>query len=493
MSTLTVFKGHNKSEIPFLPGKSLLDMLRSGGYPVNAPCGGDGRCGKCLVGLNENGVTKNVLACRTFPQEDCLVTLCEDDKRLSWNETYPRLSDLCERKGYGVAVDLGTTTVAAELFRLADGKTLGSACQWNAQRSCGGDVITRIDYCMKNTDGLSELSCIIRSQIAEMLTALCENNGILFEDISEIVVVGNTVMQHIFAGLSPESIAAAPFMPLTFFDDSTPYQLGGVHVFFSPCVAGYVGGDITSSLLHTGLFEHEGKSLFLDVGTNGEMVLGDTCGLTACAVASGPAFEGAELSCGMPAADGAVYSVELSDTGLSYCVIGGGEAKGLCGSGLLDLVACLLDLGYIDESGCLAENENGEAIFRLTDSVFLTQRDVRQLQLAKGAVATGVRLLLRDQKLTCDDLERVYLAGGFGNRLRAESAIRVGMLPREFAGKIVPVGNAALAGAERILLSFSSREGLRKIKENCHYIELSSTAWFDELFVEEMSFPENFK
>lgn len=490
MSTLTVYKNHKRAVISVTPGKSLLELLRGNGYAVNAPCGGHGRCGKCRVELTENGITKTVLACKTFPETDCEVTLPEEHTDLSWNDTTYSAVFASNRQGYGAAADLGTTTVAVKLYRLADGAALGSASQWNVQKSCGGDVITRIDYCMKHADGLGELNRMIRSQIREMIAGLCEEIGIAYRDISEIVLAGNTVMQHIFAGLSPISIASAPFTPQSLFDDGASYELDGVPVHLSPCVAGYVGGDITAGLLHTGLHKKEGRSLFIDVGTNGEMALGGADGFTACAVASGPAFEGAEITCGMSAAAGAVCAVELTEDGLSYQVLGGGEARGLCGSGLLDLVACLLDLGHIDESGCLEENENGEAVFYLTDKVYLTQRDIRQLQLAKAAVAAGIRLLLREQGLTFDELDMLYLAGGFGNRLRVESAVRIGMLPREMAGRIAPVGNAALAGAEQALLDPGSRKTLLAIRNNCRYIELSTASDFNDAFVEEMTFPE---
>ena len=490
MSTLIVSKNRIKRSIPYMPGQGLLDILRSAGYTVNAPCGGHGRCGKCQVGFTENGITKTVLACKTFPEADCLVTLSEEGADLSWNDVVSPTCGANTRSGYGAAVDLGTTTVAVKLFRLADSTALGSASQWNVQKSCGGDVITRIDYCMKQADGLAQLRSMIRRQTKDMLTALCQENGIVYSDMAEIFLVGNTVMQHIFAGLSPVSIASAPFTPQSLFDDGTSCELCGVPVIFSPCVAGYVGGDITAGLLHTGLYERVGKALFIDVGTNGEMALGGSGGFTACAVASGPAFEGAEIACGMPAADGAVCSVELTENGLHYEVLGGGEAQGLCGSGLLDLVACLLDLGYIDESGCLCEDESGEAVFHLTDKVYLTQRDIRQLQLAKAAVAAGIRLLLHQQGLTCDDLDALYLAGGFGNRLRVESAVRIGMLPRELSGKTSPMGNAALAGAQQALLDPDSRKTLQAIKDNCRYMELSTAPDFNDTFVEEMTFPE---
>ena len=253
-------------------------------------------------------------------------------------------------------------------------------------------------------------------------------------------------------------------------------------------MAGYVGGDITAGLLSTGLHEKAGKSLFIDVGTNGEMALGGRDGFVCCAVASGPAFEGAGIERGMSASFGAIHRVELTDGGLTYEVLGGGEAEGICGSGLLDLVACLLELGYLDESGCLAEDEHGEAVFYLTEKVYITQKDVRQLQLAKAAVAAGIKRLMQSEHATFSDIDALYLAGGFGNRLRPESAVRIGMLPRELLA--VPCGNSALAGAEAALLNPAARETLREIQANCRYLELSSDAAFNDLFIEEMSFPE---
>lgn len=493
MSTLIVYNKRKKCEIAFEPGDNLLELLRNAGFSVSAPCGGQGRCGKCRVELTENGVSRSVLACRTFPEGDCAVTLPEEKADLSWNDTRasgPIPSADGGKAGLGAAVDLGTTTVAVKLFRLSDRQALGSASQWNAQKSCGADVISRIDHCMKNAGGLAELSGMIREQIREMLAGLCEKNGLAFAEIKEIFLAGNTVMQHIFCKLSPIGIASAPFTPESLFDDGRADALCGIPVYLAPCVAGYVGGDISAGLLSTGLSARSGRALFIDVGTNGEMALGGRDGFVACAVASGPAFEGAEISCGMPAADGAVSSVELTEDGLRYEVLGGGEAVGLCGSGLLDLTACLLELGIIDESGCL-ESEEEDGIFHLTDRVWITQRDVRQLQLAKAAVAAGIRLLLREEGLSFGDVDRLYLAGGFGNRLRVESAVRIGMLPGELADRTEAVGNASLAGAAQALLDPLSRDTLRDIQKNCRYIELSTDPDFNDAFVDEISFPED--
>ena len=269
-------------------------------------------------------------------------------------------------------------------------------------------------------------------------------------------------MQHLFAGYSVRGIAAAPFRPETLFATRRDETLHGVPMRFAPCVAGYVGGDITAGLLAAGLAELPGEHLFLDIGTNGEMALGGRGGFVCCAVASGPAFEGAGITCGMPGVDGAVSRVRY-DRGFLYDVIGGGEPKGLCGSGLLDLTAVLLRLGVIAPGGrllppedapeslrrCLTRDDDGNGRFHLTPEVYLTAADVRNLQLAKAAVAAGIRVLLQQRGITPEQVDGVYLAGGFGSYLDPESAMAIGMLPRACAGRLHTLGNTALAGAAR--------------------------------------------
>ncbi len=489
MSSIVIHFSDEIFEYSFISGCNLLELLRSKGFAVSAPCGGHGLCGKCRVLMKTAEGTRQVIACRTELTSDCEVFLSDDDSDISWNDASDCLGFEHGRSGYGAAVDLGTTTVAVSLYSLSDGTQLGSASRWNAQKSCGADVISRIGYCIDTADGLGALSQSIRGQILDMLQGLCADNNIALSDVTDGFLAGNTVMEHIFAGIAPDSIAAAPYLPASYFDKGDCVTLGGVPFYLSPCIAGYVGGDITAGLLTDGVYKSQKTVLFIDVGTNGEIVLGDKNSCISCAVASGPAFEGAGISCGMPAADGAVNSVELSDEGLSFEVIGGGEAKGLCGSGLLDLVACLLELGYIDESGCL-EDDEGEDVFYLTDTVYLDQRDIRQLQLAKAAVFAGITRLTETQGISYNDIDTLYLSGGFGTRLRSESAVRIGMLPAELAGRIKPLGNTSLTGASVALLNPSKRAELLKIKEKCKYLELSSDAVFNDRFVDAMSFPE---
>ena len=518
MSTITVTCRGAKTEFSFLPGSTLLQVLRAGGFPLSAPCGGKGVCGKCLVQLEQGCRRQTVSACKTVLTEDCSVLLPSGDDSITWNA--PSSAAFASDSGsaapsvgacatastaspaasaascpvwagqpLGAAVDLGSTTVALSLLSLSTGSRLSSVSRWNAQQSYGADVISRISYCMEASDGLSRLSALIRDQLYAMLQEACSACGAPVSAIKEMFLAGNTVMQHLFAGLSPVSIASAPFTPLSLFRGAAPCDLHGIPVHLAPCVAGYVGGDITSGILASGICRRDQTVLFIDIGTNGEMALWHAGRLTACAVASGPAFEGANISCGMPAAKGAVSSVTLESGQLSYSVIGGGEALGLCGSGLLDLVSCLLSLGVIDESGCLDSVED-DPLYQLSPRVTLTQKDIRQLQLAKAAVAAGIRTLLEEAQLNASALNSVVLAGGFGNRLRPESAIRIGMLPQEFAGKVLPAGNTSLAGAELALLRPSARDELAQLSASCVYKELSTDAAFTSRFVDEMTFPE---
>lgn len=465
-------------------GERLLDVLRRAGVNLSAPCGGLGRCGKCRATVNGEAV----LACRYTVTGDASVALRE----LAGGTILGR--ETAASPGgtrLGATLDLGTTTLALALYDLDTGACIGQRTAWNAQAAYGADVITRAQYCKEHPEGTEKLQSVVHSQLDEMLHSL----GTSSRDIEALFVAGNTIMQHLFAGLDPSPIAVAPFTPRTLFESSEH---------FAPCVAGYIGGDITAGLLASGLFEKEGKYLFLDVGTNGEMALGGSRGFSCCAVASGPAFEGAGITCGMAGVDGAVSRVGFQDGKLFYTVIGGGEAKGLCGSGLVDLAALLCREGIVTASGLLLppneapdrwaaylkEDEDGNGIFFLTPEVCLTARDVRQLQLAKAAVAAGIRVLLKKSGTEPDEIGGLYLAGGFGSFLDPHSAADIGMLPRELTEKTTVLGNASLAGASMALTDEGARARLRDIQRSCRYIELSGDRDFNEEYPEQMFFYE---
>lgn len=502
MSRVRVIWAEKTEEFSAKSDENLLEVLRRNGISVTAPCGGNGTCGKCRVTLRRAGVEESVLACRTKVQGDCTVLLetAEGGVICADGGDIPLQTD--GKSGLGAAVDLGTTTVAVKLFDLSDGTEIGSRSAWNAQAPYGGDVITRCQFCMERSDGLDTLKTLVQKQISELIAGICDDTGRKTGEVTEIFLAGNTVMQHILWGLSPVGIAVAPFRPESLFDGGETADLAGVPLRCAPCVAGYVGGDITAGLLASGLHESTGRSLFLDVGTNGEMALGGADGFLSCAVASGPAFEGAGITCGMASTAGAVSHVRWNGSEPELEVIGGGVPKGICGSGLLDLLAMLLELGIVDESGYLLspedapegfgawldEDENGNGCFWLTDEVCFTAADVRQLQLAKAAVAAGISVLMQEAGVSFDEIDHLVLAGGFGSHMSARSAVAIGMLPEALLEKILCVGNSSLAGASMALLSTEKQEQLLDIQKNCNYLELSGNIAFNDLFPEHMTF-----
>ncbi len=496
MSSVRVLLGGKSFDIEAEAGSPLLAALRKNGFTLPAACGGRGKCGKCRVVIN--GVSR--LACRAAVSDGDEVVLPESSGGRILTQT-PEIRRASGRaSGCAAAVDLGTTTVAVRLYEL-DGRGEATVSAWNAQAAYGGDVISRIQYTADCPDGLAELSRIIRGQVSDMVISALDSCRRDKGELRRIVLAGNTVMQHIFAGLPVQSIALAPFEPYTLFDGDLDDTLLGAPVYYAPCVAGYVGGDITAGLLASGLHETDGRYLFLDIGTNGEMALGGKGGFRCCAVASGPAFEGAGIGCGMAAVDGAVSHVRY-DGGFLYDIIGSGSPRGLCGSGLIDLAAELLTLGCIDEGGrllppedapekmrrYLTRDENGNGVFRLTREVYLSARDVRSLQLAKAAVAAGIRVLLDSEGMSANELDGVYLAGGFGSWLDPTSAVRLGMLPDIARDKLCNPGNTALAGASMAALDPEMLGKMRDIAQSCNYIELSGRADFAEAFAGSMTF-----
>lgn len=497
MSSIEVRASGKVHTVSVNDNETLLAALRKAGFSVPAACGGRGKCGKCRVKLN--GVQR--LACRVIPTDGDAVELPEAAGGAILTETVDIAAPKAAQSGIAAAVDLGTTTVAVRIYDLKNAAELRTLSAWNAQAAYGGDVISRIRYTMDEPDGLHELSVLIRRQTEDLiLTALAEC-GRDKAELKSVFLAGNTVMQHIFAGLPVRSIATAPFKPETLFEAPTGDTLLGAEVNFSPCVAGYVGGDITAGLLASKLCSAGGSSLFLDIGTNGEMALVSGGRVSCCAVASGPAFEGAGISCGMPALSGAVSHVRY-DRGFLYDVIGAVEPVGICGSGLIDLAATLLKLGCIDPGGRLLPPElapekvrryirpdgQGNGVFYLTENVYLTAADVRSLQLAKAAVAGGVEVLLDRHGIKAGDLSRVCLAGGFGNYIDPKSAMVLGMLPEIAPERLRCLGNTSLAGASMAAVDPEERRELRSCAEKSEYIELSGLREFTEAFTDNMTF-----
>ncbi|MDR3209943.1 MAG: ASKHA domain-containing protein [Oscillospiraceae bacterium] len=489
-------------------GETVLQALSHADVFLDAPCGGRGRCGKCTVRLSPDG--EEVRACQTRIEGGLSVYLPDEMKMeiAGQNpEAAPAAPENASPHGtLGVAVDIGTTTVVAHLTDLATGARLATASGVNAQRPYGADVISRIEYSAAN--GHETLTRLIQTQLNALILDACGKCGARPSDIAELVVAGNTIMEHLAAGFSPVGMGAVPFTPVSLFGESVPAWDGlpaapDARVYFAPCVSSYVGGDITAGMLACGLERDAGPTVFIDIGTNGEIAMKRGSDYLCCATAAGPAFEGAEISKGMAAIPGAVSHVKWGAQGLEMTVLGGAEPAGLCGSGLLDALALLLDTGAVDETGRLLDPDEfshpiaahlgkaeGQSAFYLSRErgVYLSARDIRKLQLAKAAIAAGIQTLLLTAGLTNADVRSFILAGGFGSFMDQNSAARIGLFPREFLAVTRSMGNTAGEGASLALISAEARKTLDQTRARCEYVELSSSLTFNEQFVEQMMF-----
>lgn len=478
-------------------GQTILTLLQKNRISgIEAPCGGMGRCGKCKVEIVGRG---EVLACKTLVADGMHIIIGKE-KHAKIAETgqchNQYATDALEETV--AACDIGTTTVVCHLIDGISGNIIATESAPNAQKNYGADVVSRIERA--GAGELQKLHEVIAGQIETMLEKLCEKSH-KKKKIQRLAVAGNTVMCHLFAGISPEAIGVAPFMPEELFGKEYTGSSVGIDcceiVNILPCVAGYVGSDITADVL-AAVPEDGGQWLLLDIGTNGEMLLGNAKdGYVCCATAAGPAFEGAEITMGMPAADGAISSVICKDRSLYVGTIGEKEAVGICGSGLLDALAVFLEAGLMDESGMLMEVEEvpeelrgyigtyeGQPCVWLSEKVCVTQEDVRNLQLAKAAIAAGIEILLKEKAFEYKDVTEVLLAGGFGSFLNKESAAKIGLIPKELLPVTEAVGNAAGEGAVFAAISNDARNHLLEIRSEMHYLELSMHPAFSDLYMD---------
>ncbi len=547
-----IVQNGKKTEISASSGETLLEALRASDIVLHTPCGGNGTCGKCKVKaqgalsaicdtekqfLTDEELANGVrLACKTLILGDFEVILQDDALRAQTKfqsvSFAPSPLVLSERtaekasfyidgklisedsygaKNFGLAVDIGTTTVAVYLFDMDAGVILGTEGFRNPQGAYGADVISRIDKVMKDKNALAAQQKLVLDAIGKAADALTKKNGGTTSDIRAAVFCGNTVMEHIAAGVDPTPIANAPFISPTLFGEwYDARSLGltfaeGAKVYFSPCFASYVGGDIACGMIASGLDRAQENVLFIDIGTNGEIGLSTKNGLYFCSAAAGPALEGAHIRHGMSGTLGAISRVFIDGGEIAYETIGKKTAIGICGSGIIDACAVMLEAGLLDETGCIQDPDEADAFSQylgedwdentvfLVDigrEIYLGGKDIREIQLAKAAIAAGIRTLLHKASLSVSDVTAVVLAGGFGSHIDPKSACRIGLIPRELDGKIVSVGNVAGAGAVAFLLSAEAREAMKTISQKSEYTELSGDAFFMEAFVDEMMFEE---
>ncbi|MQA24811.1 MAG: DUF4445 domain-containing protein [Micromonosporaceae bacterium] len=421
---------------------------------------------------------------------------------------------------YGVAYDLGTTTVVATLLDTATGTPVAVRSMLNKQQPYGGDVITRISATMLDPESLGRLQALAHDTLDELTREVCKEGEVDPSEVYEIALAGNATMIHLALGIDPEPLGVAPFvmsartMPELFASDLGVQAHPRARAVVLPALGAYVGGDIVAGMLASGMDRDKRLRLFVDVGTNCEIVLGDGERILATAAPAGPAFEGAAIRCGMRAAEGAIEVVRIVDGSLELSVIGDVDPVGLCGSGLVDAAAALIEVGLIDRTGRFAPVEAaeriaptladrfadvaGERVFVLAwhgapgdvaDAVFLSQRDVRELQFAKAAIATGWSLLLEELGVPPREMQQVLLAGSFGSYLSAASAVRIGLVPELPVLRIVSAGNVAGEGAKMTLLSMRERAGAAALLQEVRYVELSDRADFNDRFVDNLAFP----
>jgi uncharacterized 2Fe-2S/4Fe-4S cluster protein (DUF4445 family) len=540
-------------------GSTILEAARLAGVVIDSPCDGVVTCGKCRVRLDDASLTRivrrgahhlskgeeadgHVLACAAEIIGDIAVRIPESgaDKSLKitshgrkasvelapWvTKEYSSEKEVTSviagarvigleegdttAESFGLVVDIGTTTLVVSLVDLGNGNELAVASALNPQSSHAQDVLSRIRFASE-AKGLEEMRLGVINEINRLTRQVVEETGLSQGRIYETIFSGNTCMLHLAAGVNPASLGRYPYTLLLtggeYRDgaemglDSSPFGI----VYLPPVISAYVGADITSGILATRLHEEPETTLFIDIGTNGEMAIADNGRLWSTSTAAGPAFEGMNISFGMRAGAGAIERFAITADGeVEIAIIGDTDATGICGSGLLDVVAELVTAGVIAANGRFVSpqsaaipkklkarlvEKNGKIVFLVTENVWLTQKDIRQVQLAKGAIRAGIQLLLRHTWMSEAAVKKVLIAGSFGYHLRAESLIAIGLLPPEFKDRIEFVGNTSKTGGETFLLNRGSRDEMERLVHEVEVVELANSLDFDKVFVAALPF-----
>lgn len=572
-------------------GTTLLEAQRIAGLEPDAPCGGAGTCGKCVVDILEGYITGAHKACEIRVKSDMTVRtgakarlsiltntasgaaeikphiLSADidvdpckigDNRAEWerftdaftrvtgirnikpnlkiaSRLYKLLGENANRVNavyhndeildvraknepiYVMAFDIGTTTIVGYLMDASTGEQKALSSMLNPQASYGADVIQRATYSIAN--GTGELAAKVRGGLNSLIKNACRDAGITSDKIYMISVVGNTCMHHLFLDVSPESLAKAPYNPAISSGLIVDAQSVGISInaggkaLVLPNIAGFVGADTVGCMLFADSAIEKELTLLIDIGTNGEMVLGTKDRRIACSTAAGPAFEGAKIACGMRGAEGAIDHASLSGADIIFSTIGGTKAAGICGSGLMDIISVFLEIGMISGSGRIAKSDSlshpaalnnayrliqydGKPAILLFDEkssstgkqIFLCQQDIREVQLAKAAIAAGIKLMADELKTKIADIRKVLIAGAFGNYMEPRSACAIGMLPCSLLERIVPVGNAAGEGARIALLSTDGFSVADRLAKETEFLELATRTDFQHCFVEQLNF-----
>lgn len=528
----------SKTTVEPYPGETISALARRSGVYIDSPCGDNGLCGKCgvqIMGIDApepTGRERAVfsegelklgfrLSCMHEAKAGMQIIVPDSDlgsaQILGSAEESSSTSDRDSSGPLGIAIDIGTTTIVMYLVNKKHRATIAVSSAVNPQVSFGADVIARISYAAESPEALNTLQRCIVDRLNIMIADVLEKGHASRDNIDSMVVAGNTTMEHIFAGVSPASIGMAPFSPqfhcsLSFKPSELGIELNESAVIrLLPNISGFVGGDIVSGIIYSEITKSDAISLLVDIGTNNEMLIGNKDFIVCCSAAAGPAFEGAKISSGMRAASGAIDCVALENGDLKISTIGNAAPRGVCGSGLVDAVSLLVSSGVLEPSGKFAEAETiptpalakrlkaaegrrrASVSFRLnslqeSEEVSLTQKDIREVQLAKGAIATGVELMREEIGRTLADVDRVFLAGAFGNYINIKNAKRLGILPAVEDEKIIPIGNSSGLGACKIMYNDNLWDEAEEILKMSRHIELATHPHFQDKFIKNLSF-----
>ena len=496
---------------------NILESLITKEKSFGAVCGGVGKCGKCKIKVlagelpvttadkeffSKEELEKGMrLACKAYPIEPVTVELLmkkEDDFQVvtDYDSVEEVIKSQISEQHYGIAIDIGTTTIAMQIIGLDSQKIVKTYSTINHQRKAGADVISRIQASVSGKG--AELLQLIRGDLLEGIkTLLCETK-ISEEKVEKVIISGNTTMIHLLMGYNCSSLGVYPFTPENIdlievrFGELLGSDFLDARVIILPGISAFVGGDIVSGIFSCEVDKKQEYSLLIDLGTNGEIVLGNSNKLLVTSTAAGPAFEGGNITCGVGSIEGAISNVSIRDGKISIVTIGDKEPTGICGTGVIETVSELVREELVDETGCMGE-EYFEAGFLLAktkggENIVFTQKDVREIQLAKSAMRAGIETLFLRYGITKEQISNVYIAGGFGYKLDCNKAIEIGMIPEEFKGKINAIGNSSLSGAVKYLLSEDGYESVNHIKEISREINLSADKDFNQLYMEFMYF-----
>lgn len=505
---------------------TILEFLREKNIHIDAACNGLGVCGKCKIKLESTDVSiserkllgeENIksgyrLACMHSIDEvdkEFILKSFESGKKpdsIVLTESFtPKIIHTNIQEKYGIAIDIGTTTVAMELIDLKNAKIISKVADVNSQVKFGFDVMSRIAFTLENPEGLSTLQKSIVDTLNTLINKLLDESKIKREDIAELVVSANTTMCHILLGESVESLGKFPFSPgFTEVKRACAKDIGidlDATLITLPHISGFLGSDIVSGVYASGICDDKEKNiLFIDIGTNGEMLLKTDNNLLATSCAIGPALEGMNISCGIRAGIGTIDDFHIDEAGISYTTIGNTEPIGICGSGVLSMVRELLKSDFINKMGaidkkCLDSNhsfikadDSGKPFIKINDNLYFTAKDIRQVQLAKGAILSGIRALIKKAGIETCDITRVCIAGQFGKYISMGSFFGVGLLPKEFERKVEYLGNTSLTGAYMALLDKNVIEYMTEISVETEYFELSKLEEYEKIFAKALRF-----